>query len=124
MSRNTKLLLGIISFLPLVTLIAYLISFFSFFIRLIPSMQHQQEPPPEFFRYLIIMVILAIVMALISLGLLIYFIIHSINNPAVHKDERIVWILLLIFVGMIAMPIYWYMRIWTVPDQPAGSVTL
>lgn len=124
MSRNSKILLGIVSFLPLVTLIAYLISFFTFFMRFMPAMAEQQKPPAEFFRYMLIIIISAIVMALISIGLLVYFLIHSINNPAVNKDERIMWILLFIFVGMISMPIYWYMRVWDVPEQPPvpGSV--
>jgi uncharacterized membrane protein len=120
MSRNSKILLGIISFLPIVTTIAYMISFFSFFLRFIPSMQgHQDELPGEFMHYFIIIFISAVVMGLISLGLLVYFLIHAINNPAVHKDERLMWILLFIFLSMISMPIYWYMRIWTVPVQPA-----
>ena len=100
-------------------MIAYIIAFFSFFLRVIPAIHdHQDELPREFMHYFIIVFISAIIMGLVSLGLLVYFLIHSINNPAVHKDERLMWILMFIFIGMISMPIYWYMRIWKVSGQP------
>jgi len=43
---------------------------------------------------------------------LIFYIIHAINNKAIDSNERIIWILIFIFAGMIGFPVYWFMRIW------------
>ena len=61
------------------------------------------------------MVAAIILLAMCSLGLLVYFIIHSINNKAIDSTERIIWVLIFIFAGMIGFPVYWYMRIWKAP---------
>jgi hypothetical protein len=51
----------------------------------------------------------------LSAGLLIYFIIHVINNKTIDSTERIIRILVFIFAGMVGFPVYWYMRIWKAP---------
>ena len=59
----------------------------------------------------------ALLMVITNLGALIYFIIHAVNNPATDSTERIVWILVFIFAGVIGFPVYWYMRIWKTGDS-------
>lgn len=49
---------------------------------------------------------------LFSFGLLIYYIIHVVNNKMIDSNERLIGILVFIFANMIGFPIYWYMRIW------------
>ena len=124
MTKNQKIAAGIFSLLPLLSVIAYFIIFFNLFTSsIIPAIEEKLDgPPPGFIRHMILFVIWAIVMSMISIGLMIYFLIHSINNPYVSKDERIMWILLLIFLLVIAAPIYWYMRIWDTPHkEKAGT---
>lgn len=123
MTKNQKIAAGIFSLLPVLSVIAYLIFFFNLFTSMIPHIEEKTDgPPPGFIRHMIIFVICAIVMSLICLGLMIYFLIHSINNPYVSSDERIMWILLLIFLLVIAAPIYWYMRIWDTPHKEDVSI--
>ena len=50
--------------------------------------------------------------ALLSIGLLIFFIMHLLRHKALDSTERIIWILVFLFAGIIGYPIYWYMRIW------------
>ena len=50
----------------------------------------------------------------------IYYIIQVVNNQALDSTERIIWILVFIFAGMIGYPVYWYMRIWKV-YPPSGT---
>lgn len=49
-------------------------------------------------------------MAVITLAALILFIIHVIHNKSLPDNERIVWVLVFVFAGMIGFPIYWFMR--------------
>ncbi|MEO5681322.1 MAG: hypothetical protein ABIQ88_01710 [Chitinophagaceae bacterium] len=112
MSKSRKMLLGILSFLPIVLLLVYIVTFFSFFLTIFRHAQQDNVLPPLIMENIIWMVLLSILMALCSLGLLIYFIIHAVNNKVIDSTERIIWILVFIFAGMAGFPVYWYMRIW------------
>lgn len=56
--------------------------------------------------------LLGIIMAILSLGLLVFFIMHLIRNKQMEGIEKVVWILVFFFAGIVGYPIYWYMRIW------------
>ena len=118
MTKNKKVLIGILSFLPLVFFIIYMGTFFSFMFEMI---RHEEfgdpnnEFPTEFATNMIGIVVSAIIIGLLSLGVMVFFIIHCLNNKMVNSDERIVWILLFIFLGTVVFPIYWYMRVWKQP---------
>jgi hypothetical protein len=117
MSKSRRMLLGILSFLPLVLLVAYIITFFSFMMHIFQHVQDEDVMPQLVLEHIGGIVAIALLMGLSHLGLLIYFIIHAINNKAVEGTERIVWILIFIFAGIVGFPIYWYMRIWKeLPD--------
>jgi hypothetical protein len=51
-------------------------------------------------------------MGLLSLGLLIFFIVHLIRHKGMDSAERVIWILVFLFAGIVGYPIYWYMRVW------------
>ena len=122
MSAAQKTLTGIAAFLPIITLVVYFIVFFSFFMDMLPYMHNHYEPEPEeFLPGIFLIVLTAIIMGLVMLGIKVFFIIHSLNNRQVQGDERIVWILVFIFAGIVAYPIYWYMRIVQQPNTPAAA---
>ena len=112
MSRNNKMILGIFSLFPIILLIIYFILFYSFFSYLIDQGYGYEPDPREFFRAFMPLLILVLVKVLIVITLLIIFIIDLVNNKKLDSTERIIWILAFIFVGFIAFPLYWYMRIW------------
>jgi Phospholipase_D-nuclease N-terminal len=68
--------------------------------------------------------ILIILSALLHIGLLIFFIIHAINNKQVKSEERIIWVLVFIFVSSIGFPIYWAIRIWPEPKPESNFVKM
>jgi len=122
MTKNKKVLLGILSFLPFIFFIVYMSTFLSFMFEMVRHEEFSDggsEFPAEFTSNIIGIVVSAIIMGLLSLGVLVFFIIHAINNPIVKSDERIIWILLFIFLGMVVFPIYWYMKIWKQPTVEA-----
>jgi len=121
MSKSRKIFLGILSLLPLVLLAVYMATFFSFMMQLFR--QGQEEIMPQVIMEHIWWIAgTAVLMGLLKLSLLIYFIIHAINNKSVAGTERIVWILVFIFAGSVGFPIYWYMRIWKDDGMVSSAV--
>ncbi len=117
MTRSAKILIGILSFLPAVLLVVYLIAIFS---SVFSSMMHRMpvDDPYWFFSNFFWVFGLAILLGIVSLGLKIYFIVNVVTNQLLEGAERIMWVLLLVFAGIIAYPLYWYMRIWKAPVSP------
>lgn len=116
MSNSSKIILGIISLLPIIFIAAYFIWFISFFADMMNTAGHRQNNPdsmpPYFIKNILWMMMLVGLSMLISVGLMIYYIIHVVNNKSIDSNERIVWILVFIFINIIGYPVYWYMRIW------------
>jgi uncharacterized membrane protein YfcA len=111
MSRSSKLFIGLLSFLPILLLVVLLIMIF----RLIPEFiewDNYEPAPQEVFSAFGPVFILGLLMGLLSLGLLIFFIIHLVRNKAMDSIERVIWILVFLFAGIVGYPIYWYMRVW------------
>ena len=113
MSRSSKLFIGILSFLPIVLLFILLFMI----LRLLPTFiewdNNNNEPAPqEVFSLFGPIFILGFGMGLLSIGLLIFFIMHLIRNKMIDSTERIIWILVFLFAGIVGYPIYWYMRVW------------
>jgi hypothetical protein len=114
MSKSGKIITGILSFLPLLLFAGYFILFFSFFFQLFMNAGQggKMENPDVFMTQFISMFALIFLMVILTLGLLVYFIIHINNNKKLDSNEKLIWILIIIFVGMIGKPVYWYMKIW------------
>lgn len=112
MSRSKKIIIGFLSLLPIVFIIIYFIQFYTLFVEMLDWGANQEPDPREFMRTFMPLFLLILIKVLISIGLLIYFLINLINNKKIDSGEQIVWILTFIFVGFIAFPLYWYMRIW------------
>jgi len=111
MSRSSKLFVGILSFLPIVLLLVFFFMFFS----MIPEFMRWEDRDPdpyEVFDTFMPVFLTTIFMSILSLGLLIFFIMHLVRNKTMDSTERIIWILVLLFAGIIGYPIYWYMRVW------------
>ena len=109
MSKTAKIILGIITILPFIFFTIYL----SFVIRFIQDViiYHRSTPEDVFFQMMPALLYVGL-LAIVKVGLLIFYIVHAINNQRLDSTERIVWILIFIFAGLIGYPIYWWMRIW------------
>lgn len=121
MTRSKKIFIGLLAFLPLIASAIFLIFFFTSFFPEIVKMEHGHgDVTPEFF-FSNMMGFIAWVIALVfvQLGLMIFFIIHAMNNKRVKNEERIIWVLVFIFASTIGFPIYWGIRIW--PEEKPDS---
>jgi hypothetical protein len=111
MSRNSKVFVGILSFLPIILLIVFLVMFFGMF----PAFFEwdKSDPTPEDVLTVFAPIFfLAITMGILSLGLLVFFIMHLVRNKSMDGTERVIWVLVFLFAGIVGYPIYWYMRVW------------
>ena len=114
MSRLSKIILGIITLLPFLFMGGYFVWFMSFFMQM---SQHMNAGDPDAMPQLMFgnmgwMFLFLGMSMLISFGLMVYYIVHVVNNKRIDSNERLVWILVFVFANMIGYPIYWYMRIW------------
>jgi hypothetical protein len=112
MSRSSKAFVGFLSFLPIILLIFFFAMLFTIFPRILEWENHEPTPP-EMFSVFWPIFLLGIIMAILSLGLLVFFIMHLIRNKQMEGIEKVVWILVFFFAGIVGYPIYWYMRIWS-----------
>ena len=117
MNSSTKFWLAIFTFLPLVFLFLFFGFFFTVFFENILELEHNHgEFPMEFMQSLAWFIILIILMAIVSLGIKIYYIVHVNNNSKNDTNTKIMWTLLLIFVGLIGSIVYYFIEI--VPLKP------
>jgi hypothetical protein len=72
---------------------------------------HRSNPEDVFFQLMPAFIYIGL-LVIAKIGLLIFYIVHAVNNQRLDSTERIVWILIFIFAGTIGYPIYWYLRIW------------
>jgi hypothetical protein len=112
MKSSTKFWLGLFTFLPLLLLVLFFVFFFTvFFENIIELEQNQGEFPFEFLQSLTWIILLIVFMGIISLGIKIYYIVHTNNNSENDTNKKIMWTLILIFTGIIGSIIYYFMEI-------------
>jgi hypothetical protein len=66
-----------------------------------------------------IFLVVGVVAALVSLGLMIFYIIHAGTNPRISDTMKILWVILVFFFTGIAEVIYFFMEI--APDKSLTS---
>lgn len=111
MSRSSKLFIGLLSFLPIILGIVFLITLLNMF----PEFIYWDKNEPDaftVFQTIRPIIILGILLAFLSICLLVFFIMHLVRNKKIESTERIIWVLVFLFAGGIGYPVYWYMRVW------------
>lgn len=127
LSKAQKIGIGILTFMPILCLIGYLVSFFSIFIGTFSEIAN--DPPstvaPEVFfsRFAIIFVFL-IIMMVSGLASLIIHIIHVTKNEKLKQQSngQLIWILIIIFANSIGGIVYYFMEILPEPKAPLNSI--
>ncbi len=117
MSKQGKILLGMVSFLPLVFIIIYAIFYYSMFAPSFHESIQQNGPPVFLLGDMNQMQISMALLIITALGLLIYYLIHVMNNRLLDSTDRLTWILIILLANVAAYPIYWYLKIWKRPEQ-------
>ena len=60
-------------------------------------------------------IVLAIILGVLSCGMLIFYLIHAGTNKKISTAMKIIWVLLLLFFGTLVEVVYFFMEI--VPDN-------
>ena len=113
MSKNTKIVVGILTLLPLIGIFLYIGLAVSF----IYKGDGFAPDGAGLSQNIIWMVAMLGLTILLGFGLLIFYIVHAVNNKKLDSNERIMWILLFVFVSTIAFMIYWVLKIWQDKDS-------
>ena len=113
-SKLGKIILGILTIAQLFIGLFIVILVISTFIPLAVNSSN-----PEIEQALMLsagkFIILAIVLSTLSLGLLIFYIIHAGTNQHISTSMKVVWVVLLFFLGALVQVVYYFMEI--VPEH-------
>jgi hypothetical protein len=117
-NRTQNIVLGIFTFLPFVFFPIIFFQVFSFIVDMVSRSGHSDPEPADIILGISSFVVPIILLSLLSLALLIFYIAHVATNKKMESVEQVMWILLFVFFGIIAFPIYWLMRIWNTSKNP------
>jgi len=113
MKKSSKIWLGILTFLPILFIAFFFISFFTVLITQIPELENNSnEFPREFLKSIFGAILFLILAIIIKIGLMIYYIIHASDNIINDNTKKIMWILILAFIGTIGSILYYFMEIY------------
>ncbi|MEX0998257.1 MAG: hypothetical protein WDZ45_14485 [Flavobacteriaceae bacterium] len=115
MTRKKKIILGILTFLPVFSILAYFFVFLKFFFSTLGTAANDPFIEEVFFESFIILFILIIVAILSGIALMIYYIIHANSNPNFDSNQKLIWILILVLSSFIGNIIYYFIEI--IPDK-------
>lgn len=110
---------------PLVSLLLLFIGYGVFLFSILSNLPRGGEPDPStVFGSLGIFLVIILLMVLISLGSMVFYIVHAANNPNLRENNLLlVWILLFIFASGIGQLIYWIVEILSKPNGEPPSAT-
>jgi hypothetical protein len=112
--QSKSWLFGILAVLPIILLVKLLINFFTRalpeLIRLTESGEHISAG--DILQLLSPFITVAILFGLLHFFLLVWFIVHLMQDKTTTQTDRIVWLLLLIFLNPFSFPFYWYFRMY------------
>jgi hypothetical protein len=115
LSKPTKVALGLLTVWPL----AYMCLFFAmiaFFMFTIMAAARSHGPAPEGIDFWFFVVFaLHFATALLTMGLMVFYIVHLFQTNLVANDRKVLWAIVLFMGGPIAMPIYFWLYLWREP---------
>jgi hypothetical protein len=117
-NRTQNVVLGIFTFLPFVFFPVIFFQIFGFVVNIVATSEHSDPEPADILLGISSFLVPIILVSLLSLALLIFYIVHAATNKKLESIEQLMWILLFVFFGIIAFPIYWMMRIWNTSKNP------
>lgn len=99
--------MGILSVLPLFGIVWVLVYVFTDLVSYFIELDHSGMEPnaSEIFARLGSMIISVVVLGLLHFGLLLFFIIHLMQDLGAKDSDRLVWLLLLLFFQPVFLPV-------------------
>jgi len=116
MSSGSKVVLGIFTFLPMILGICFLVGYLLFIKDVILNLDPNTDPQ-YFAKYFLSHILSPGAIAgfigyiILHFSLLIWYIAHVVRNGTKTEGEKVMWILLFIFIGSLGNIIYFLVRI-------------
>jgi hypothetical protein len=117
LNKPQKIILGVFTVLPFILLPIMLWQVLHMILEIIKISDHGEPEPREILIAVFSFIVPIVAIGLGGLVLLIFYIVHVITNKKLEGAEQILWVLLFVFFGIIAFPIYWILRIWNNADK-------
>lgn len=121
MSKTKKIWLGIFTFLPIIGFIFYILFFVLVFFNASQHAGSSDEFETTFFAGFGLAIVSLIISILSGLGIMIYYIVHAIQNKEFDSNKQLMWILILILASGIGNIIYYIVVIY--PDKTAVQLS-
>src|SRR5688572_19117448 len=117
LSQTQKVILGLFTLLPFVLTPYVIYEVFHFVIDVVNESQYGEPEPSSIMSGILAFIFPILLLSVTSLTLLIFYIIHAVGNKTIDTTERLIWIIIFLFFGIIGFPIYWFMRVWNAPTS-------
>ncbi|MDI1254675.1 MAG: hypothetical protein PSV16_01125 [Flavobacterium sp.] len=112
LTKNQKVLIGFLHFLPILGMALYFIVFFSIFFSAIGNAGNHEPNPVVFFQGFAAAFIIIILTIFATIGIKIFDIMHVVkSNKNDTGNKVLMWVLLFVFAGTISEIIYYFMEI-------------
>lgn len=123
---ESKFWQGFFALAPLISLFLLFVGYGVFLFSVLGNLPAGGEPDPStVLGSLGVFLIIIFIVVLISLGSMVFYIVHAANNPNLRENNLLlVWILLFIFASGIGQLIYWIIEILSKPNGKTKSSSL
>jgi len=118
LSKTQKILLGIFTLVPFFIFPFIFWQLFDAILNIVKISEHGEPEPREILIEVFAFIFPIGMLAFCSLALLIFYIVHAVINKKLQPAEQLLWVLLFIFLGIIAFPVYWVIRVWNNSNNP------
>ncbi|HEX8169071.1 MAG TPA: hypothetical protein VF824_00865 [Thermoanaerobaculia bacterium] len=115
LSKLSKILVLVVTLVPPV----YMALLFATF--LITFSANNKEP--AIFKHFGLFFVVHLCVMLLTFALLTFYIVVLFKTDRVKPELKALWAVVLFFGGPIAMPIFWYLHVWSKAPSTIGSVT-
>ncbi|MBF5046411.1 MULTISPECIES: hypothetical protein [Myxococcaceae] len=121
LSRGRAVWMGLLAFLPLAFLGLFFVAFFGMALSDFARAQGHGGPQPELpLFFLLVFFPLQCVFMVAWVTSIVLYVLDLFRNPHVPDNLRPVWAILFFFMGMLTLPVYWFLYLW----QPSGRPPL
>ncbi|MBI2789341.1 MAG: hypothetical protein HYX59_11720 [Elusimicrobia bacterium] len=106
MNRTKALVLAAFTVWP----VAYMAFFMATVASSFVLMRNGSNQMPSFFGVLIALHFFTMAE---MIGLMVFYILHLFRTEEIAQDKKALWAVVLFMGNAIAMPVYWYLYVWT-----------
>ncbi|MCB0644958.1 MAG: hypothetical protein KDC44_25105 [Phaeodactylibacter sp.] len=102
MNIALKLLVGLLTLLPVGYFVLFIVDFLRF---------------PDVLIDFETLVWVHTGMMVLMVGLLVFYVTHLFKTIKIPDEKKTLWAIILFFGSLIAMPVYWYLNIWKTSSE-------